>query len=131
MSRLRNKVTLIGRLGQDPVVRKLESGQSVANFSMATSERYKDKQGETVEKTEWHNIVAWGKLSEIVEKYVKKGDEIAIEGKLTTEKYEKDGVDRFVTKIVANEMLMLGGKNEGTASAPGLATKEGDDDLPF
>lgn len=124
MSRLRNKVNLIGRLGKDPEIKRLESGQIVANFSIATSETFKDKEGQKQEKTEWHNIVAWGKLAEIIEKYVKKGDEIVVEGKLTNRSWEdKEGHKRYTTEVLVREMLMLGGK-KGEGS-------ENKEDLPF
>ncbi len=95
MAQSLNKVMLIGRLGKDPEIRAISSGAKVANFSIATDESYKDKDGVKHEKTEWHNIVIWRGLAEVVEKYVKKGDLIYIEGKLTTEKYEKDGVTKY------------------------------------
>ncbi len=133
-----NKVILIGRLGKDPEVRAIPSGVKVANLSIATDESYKDKDGNKVEKTEWHNIVAWRGLAEVFEKYVKKGDLIYVEGKLTTEKYDKDGVTHYATKIVVHEMTMLGGKRDGggTPSGSGSAPSSGsgkppEDDLPF
>lgn len=102
-----NKVQLIGRLGKDPEVRHLDSGMTVSNFSIATSESYTNKQGEKVEQTEWHNIVAWGKLAEIIEKWVTKGMLIYIEGKLKTRKWEKDGQTHYATEIFADSMQML------------------------
>lgn len=112
MSKLRNRVNLIGRLGQSPEAKKLESGKMVVNFSIATSENYKNKStGEKEEHTEWHNCVAWGKTAEIIEAYVKKGDEVAIEGKLTHRTWDdKEGNKRYTTEVVVNEILMLGGK---------------------
>lgn len=105
-----NKVILVGRLGKDPEVRHLENGATVANFSLATSETYKDRQtGERREQTEWHNVVLWRGLAEVVEKYVKKGDMIYIEGKLRTRSWEKDGVTRYTTEVVGDNMTMLGG----------------------
>ena len=113
-----NKVILIGRVGKDPELRNLQSGQSVANFSMATSESWKDKTtGEKKETTTWHSIVLWGNLAEIAGKYVHKGDLLYIEGKITTETYEKDGITRYVTKIVANTMTMLGSKSQSSQGA--------------
>lgn len=109
MNTLRNKVQLIGNLGNDPEIVKLESGKMLAKFSIATNESYKNAEGEKVTDTQWHNVVAWGKTAEIVEKYVTKGKEIAIEGKLTTRAWDdKDGNKRYTTEVVCNELLMLG-----------------------
>lgn len=111
MSNLRNKVILIGHLGNDPEVKDLESGTKVANFSLATNDYYKDPQGERVENTQWHYLVAWNKTAEILEKYVKKGQEVAIEGKLTNRSYnDKEGNKRYVTEVVVNELVLLGKK---------------------
>lgn len=142
-----NKVILVGRLGKDPEVRNLENGVSVANFTMATSESYKDKTtGDKKEVTEWHNIVLWRGLAEIAAKYLHKGDMIYVEGKLRTRSWEKEGVTRYTTEIVGDNMTMLSTKRDGgsgseykpPASTPGSApTQEsksgGDssDDLPF
>jgi len=110
-----NKVILIGRLGKDPEVRNLDNGAVVANFSIATSESYKDRTtGEKKEITEWHNIVLWRGLAEIAQKYVRKGDMIYIEGKLRTRSWEKDGVTRYTTEIVADNMTMLSPKTGGS-----------------
>jgi len=103
-------VILVGRLGRDPEVRHLESGVAVASFSIATSETYKDRNtGERRENTEWHNIVLWRGLADVAEKYLKKGDQVYIEGKLRTRSWEKDGVTRYTTEVVADNMNMLGG----------------------
>ena len=111
MSTLRNKVQLIGNLGNDPEIIALESGRKLAKFSLATNESYKDVNGEKQTKTDWHNIVAWGKTAEIIEKYVTKGKEVAVEGKLITRNYEtKEGEKRHITEVVCNELLMLGSK---------------------
>ena len=111
MSTFRNKVQLIGNLGNDPEIIALESGRKLAKFSLATNEIYKDVNGEKQTKTDWHNIVAWGKTAEIIEKYVTKGKEVAVEGKLTTRNYEtKEGEKRYITEVVCNELLMLGSK---------------------
>jgi len=108
MNALRNKVQLIGRLGQEPEIVNLESGRKLAKFSLATNENYTNAKGEKVENTEWHNIVAWGKTAEIIEKYVNKGQEIVIEGRLTSRSYEdKEGIKRYFTEVVCSEMLML------------------------
>ncbi len=117
MSTLKNKVQLIGNVGNEPEITNLESGKKVAKFSMATNESYKDSKGEKVTNTQWHNIVAWGKIAEIVEKYVGKGKEVAIEGKLTSRSYEdKDSLKRYITEVVANEILLLGIKGENNTS---------------
>lgn len=117
-----NKVILVGRLGKDPEVRHLENGATVANFSMATSETYKDRTtGERREQTEWHNVVLWRGLAEVAEKYVKKGDMIYVEGKLRTRSWEKDGVTRYTTEVVGDNMTMLGGGN----NAGGGGAQEG------
>ena len=111
MNTLRNKVQLIGNLGNDPEIVNLESGKKLAKFSIATNESYKNAKGEKVVDTQWHNIVAWGKTADIIEKYVNKGKEVAIEGKLTTRSYDtKDGEKRYITEVVCNELLMLGVK---------------------
>ena len=111
MSTLRNKVQLIGNLGNNPEIITLESGKKLAKFSIATNESYKNAQGEKVQNTEWHNVVAWNATAEIVEKYLEKGKEIAIEGKLTSRSYDdKEGNKRYVTEIVCDELLMLGAK---------------------
>ena len=145
-----NKVILVGRLGKDPEVRHLENGATVANFSIATSETYKDRQtGERREQTEWHNVVLWRGLAEVAEKYVKKGDMIYVEGKLRTRSWEKDGVTRYTTEVVGDNMTMLGGGSGGSSqgqsggdyssgqrqsqpSAPVAdTTNDATDDLPF
>ena len=111
MSTLRNKVQLIGNLGNDPEIITLESGKKLAKFSLATNESYKDANGEKQTKTDWHNLVVWGKTADIIEKYITKGKEIAIEGKLSTRSYEtKEGENRYVTEVIVNELLMLGNK---------------------
>ncbi|MBU3820442.1 single-stranded DNA-binding protein [Flavobacteriaceae bacterium XHP0103] len=109
MSALRNKVQLIGNLGNDPEIINLESGKMLAKFTLATNESYKNNKGEKITDTQWHNVVAWGKTAEIIEKYVTKGKEIAIEGKLTSRSYEtKEGDKRYITEVVCNELLLLG-----------------------
>jgi len=111
MNTLKNKVQLIGNLGQDPEIINLESGKMLAKFSIATNESYKNSQGEKITDTQWHNIVAWGKTATIVEKYLQKGKEVAVEGKLTTRSWEdKDGMKRYSTEVVCNELLMLGNR---------------------
>lgn len=109
MSTLRNKVQLIGNVGNDPEIVHLESGKTLAKFTMATNESYKNAKGEKITDTEWHNIVVWGKTAEIVENYVPKGKEVGVEGKLTSRSYEdKEGVKRYITEIVCSELLLLG-----------------------
>ena len=111
MNTLRNKVQLIGNLGNNPEIITLESGKKLAKFSIATNESYKNSLGEKITDTQWHNVVAWNKTAEIIEKYVTKGNEIAIEGKLTSRSYEsKEGEKKYSTEVVCNELLMLGGK---------------------
>lgn len=108
MGRSVNKVTLIGTLGRDPEVRYMPNGNAVANLSLATDESYNDKQtGQKVEQTEWHRITVYGKLAEIVQQYLKKGSKAYFEGKLKTREWEKDGVKRYTTEVVANDMVML------------------------
>lgn len=108
-----NKVQLIGRTGKEPDIRYTSAGDAVANVSLATTESWKDKQGQKQEKTEWHNLVFYRGLAEVVGEYVRKGALIYVEGKLTTEKYEKDGENRYITKIIVTDMKMLGGKTDG------------------
>jgi len=108
MKNLRNSVQLIGRLGKDPEVKNLPSGKTVATFTIATSERYKSANGDKVEDTQWHNVVAWGKTAQIVADYLKKGNEAAIEGKLVHRSYINNiGEKKYITEINANEVLML------------------------
>ena len=110
-----NKVILVGNLGKDPEVRHLENGTPVASFSLATSESYKDRTtGERKTNTEWHNVVLWRGLAEVAEKYLHKGDQVYIEGKLQTRSWEKDGVTRYSTDIVGSNMTMLGTKGQGS-----------------
>ena len=140
-----NKVMLIGNLGKDPEVRYTQSGTAVASFSLATSERFKNKNGEWEDKTEWHNVTLWGRLAEIAGEYLAKGKTVYIEGRLQTRKWQdKDGRDRYTTEIVGDRMQMLSGKGEGGGGRPaGGRSAEGqapgyeepvfnpDDDIPF
>lgn len=150
-----NKVILIGNLGKDPEVRYLEGGAAVANFSLATTETYKDKAGRKVEQTEWHNIVLWRGLAEIAEKYLKKGMTIYLEGKIRTRSYDdKDGNKKYITEIVGDSMTMLGGRRDDSSNSnagggtqqnqsqnqggtgynynsPGIVPGDATDDLPF
>lgn len=138
---------MVGRLGKDPEVRNLENGATVANFTMATSESYKDKTtGEKKEITEWHNIVLWRGLAEVAAKYLHKGDMIYVEGKLRTRSWEKDGVTRYSTEVIGDNMTMLSTRRDGgpgseykpSAASPaskpaqeGSPSSDGSDDLPF
>lgn len=116
-----NKVILVGNLGRDPEIRYLPSGEPVANVTLATSSRYKSKTGEMVEETEWHRVTFFGKLAEIVGQYLKKGRSIYVEGRIKTRKYtDKDGIEKYATDIIANEMQMLG-------SREGMGEPAGDD----
>lgn len=140
-----NKVQIIGNLGADPETRTFESGDMVANFSLATSESWKNKDGEKQTKTEWVNIVVFGKLAEVCERYVKKGDKIYVEGKLRSRSYESDGTTKYITEVVLEKfggnMIMLGGKkseegSEQAAPAESSASESVNeplevDDIPF
>ena len=109
MNALRNSVQLIGNLGQDPEVVNFDNGNKLAKFSIATTDSYKNSQGEKVEDTQWHNVVAWGKTAQIVEDYFVKGKQVAVQGKLVHRSYEtKEGEKRYITEIKCNELLMLG-----------------------
>ena len=117
MSNLRNKVQLIGNVGNNPEMTVLESGKKVIRFSLATNETYKSTRGEKVQSTDWHNMVAWNKTAEIIKKYAGNGKEIAIEGKLTSRSYEtKEGEKRYFTEVIISEVLLLGVKNENKAA---------------
>jgi len=149
MARGVNKVILVGNLGQDPELRYTGTGTAVCNLRLATNESYKDANGEWVERTEWHSIVAWGRLAEICNEYLKKGLQVYFEGSLQTRNYEdRDGNTRYTTEVKAREMMMLSGRgggsdsfepasaSEATSAAPTNGTKEDmtfepDDDLPF
>lgn len=149
-----NKAILVGNLGKDPEVRHLESGTAVANFPIATSESYKDRNGEKKTITEWHNIVLWRGLAEVAERFLKKGDQVYIEGKIRSRQWEdRDGNTRYTTEIVGDNMTMLGGKGQRDSDSPGyssspsqqtaedtsaidmnkesMANEEDADDLPF
>jgi single-strand DNA-binding protein len=139
-----NKVILIGNLGKDPEIRTLETGVKVATFSIATSETFKDKEGNRTKRTEWHNLVLWRGLAEISEKYLKKGNQIFVEGRLQTRSWDdqQTGVKKYTTEIVVDNMTMLGGKKEGEGNAENAETpeqktfeepapNEADNDLPF
>ena len=132
-----NKVILIGRLGQDPELKEFDNG-NMAKFSIATSEKWKNKDsGNQEEKTEWHNIVVWGKTAEFAGEWLKKGQLVSIEGKLQTRSWESDGVKKYMTEIVADTITMLGGKGDVQESPTQVYnntnnfTEEDEDDLPF
>jgi len=128
MARGVNKVIIVGNLGNDPEVRYMPNGGAVANVSVATTESWKDKQsGQKVDKTEWHRVVFYNKLAEIVGEYLKKGSQIYLEGRLQTRKWQnKDGVDQYTTEIVANEMQMLGGRGDGGSASFGSQARNND-----
>ena len=132
-----NKVILVGNLGKDPEVRYLDNGVAVANFSLATTENYKNKNGERVSQTEWHNVVLWRGLAEVAEKYLKKGASVYIEGKIKTRKWEdKEGVVRYSTEVLCDNMTMLGGKTSSVDKTEvnppeGESIEDPKDDLPF
>ena len=142
MSKDLNKVLLIGRLGKDPEMKYTNTGVAFCTFSLATSESYKGENNTTVEKTEWHNIVAWRKLAEICSQYLKKGSKIYAEGKFSTSTYEKEGEKRYSTRVVLTEMIMLDTKgstgSQTSAAKDKIADEDyssdpvsGGDDLPF
>ena len=111
MNALRNKVQLIGNVGNDPEIKILEGGKKLAKFTIATNEVYYNENKEKITDTQWHNISAWGKTADIIENFVTKGKEIALEGKLTHRSYDdKEGIKRYYTEVIANELLLLGGK---------------------
>ncbi len=112
MKSLKNSVQLIGRLGNNPEVRTFDSGRKMASFSLATNESYYNQEGDKVTDTQWHNVVVWGKKADVVENYLKKGSEIAMEGKLINRSYEKDGEKKYITEISMNELLMMGKKDQ-------------------
>jgi single-strand DNA-binding protein len=149
-----NKVILVGNLGKDPEVRHLEGDKKVAKFTLATTESYRDRNGQRVENTEWHNVEFWGPVTEVIEKYLKKGSQVYIEGKLRTRSYEdKEGVKKYVTEVIGQNMTLIGGRpsdgqGEGTGSyqepatassrsnrvnetAPPFTANNDGDDLPF
>ena len=140
-----NKIILVGNLGADPEVKQFDSGKSVTEFSLATSETYKDRDGQKQTRTEWHRIKAWDRLGEICAQYLNKGQQVYIEGRIQTRKWQdKDGNDKYTTEIVANQMQMLGSKGDVTESVPEpgeivplnttgniVGPVPDDDDLPF
>lgn len=144
-----NKVILIGRLGRDPEVRYMPNGEAVCNFSVATSETWNDRNGQRVERTEWHNITMYRRLAEIAGQYLRKGSQVYLEGRIQSRKYQgKDGIERTAYEIIANEMKMLGGGNgeqqaqsaqaetptpprRQTPTTPAAPVEDIDDDVPF
>ncbi|WP_303832418.1 single-stranded DNA-binding protein [Snodgrassella alvi] len=112
-----NKVILVGRLGRDPETRYIPNGEAITNFSLATDEQWRDRNGERQTRTEWHNVSLYGKLGEIANQYLRKGSQVFIEGKIQSRKYtDKDGIERMVYNIIGNEMKMLGNRNDGSDS---------------
>lgn len=133
-----NKVILLGNLGKDPVVRSLESGAKVASFSLATSRTYKGQDGKAIDETEWHNVTLWGNLADLAEKYLTKGRQVYIEGRLRTRQYEdKEGVKKYTTEIIGENMTFVGNKPDSNdagsrqAQEPVDSSSMVEDDLPF
>lgn len=132
-----NKAMIIGRLGADPEVRYTQANTAIANFNVATTDKYRDANGETVENTEWHRIVAWGKLAEFCQKFMKKGSQVFIEGPIQTRQWEdKEGQKRYTTEIKALTIQLLDSKGDGSGAKPSSPSGPtldpgGDDDLPF
>ena len=142
-----NKAILIGHLGKDPEITTTQAGKQVCKFSLATSEKYKDSSGNMVDSTDWHNIVIWDRLGEVAAQYLKKGSKVLLEGRIKNRSYEKDGQTRYISEIVANNMVMLDGKEAGSnsggysqdfgnkpaqqSSAPIGSQFEEEEDLPF
>ena len=133
-----NKVILLGNLGKDPEVRRMDDGRGVANFSLATSETYKNKSGDKVTNTEWHNIVLWSPLADIAENYLKKGSQVYIEGKISNRSYEdKDGVKKYISEVVGRDITLLGRAPESQQQNDSSSTENDnpeavqEDDLPF
>jgi len=131
MSRSINKVILIGNLGGDPELRHTSGNAPVCNFTVATSETWKDKEGVQQERTEWSRVVAWRKLAEICNEYLRKGTQVYVEGKLQTRSWEQDGVKHYMTEIIADEMVILSGKSQSTGSTAPQQAQEPSSELPF
>jgi single-strand DNA-binding protein len=126
-----NKVILLGNIGKDPEVRETKAG-NIVNLTMATSEKYTDKSGQKQENTEWHNLVVFGKLADVVAKYVKKGDKLYVEGSITTRKWEdKEGNTRYTTEVKVRDLTMLGGAEKKSTQPTAVAVGDDEDDLPF
>lgn len=132
-----NKVIIIGRLGKDPELRRTQSGTAVCSFTVATSSKHTDKQGQAVEETEWHNIVAWSKTAELCCQYIFKGSKVYIEGRLKTRSWDDNGQKRYTTEIVANDVKFLdskpssGGQQQGFQQQQGFTPQQDEPDLPF
>ncbi|MBL6963683.1 MAG: single-stranded DNA-binding protein [Bacteroidetes bacterium] len=140
-----NKVILVGNVGKDPELRTFDSGTTKASFSLATSETYKNREGEKVTNTEWHNLVVWGNLTKVVEQFVRKGSQIYVEGKLTSRSYETDGITKYITEVRVNDLVLLGRREDAEArstqsentskpESPAPASDDSPaeaDDLPF
>lgn len=127
-----NKIQLLGNVGRDPEIKYTTSGKAVANFSIATNDRYKDSAGEWQDRAEWHNVVAWERLAEIVRDYVIKGNQVYVEGRSQTRSYDKDGEKKYVTEVVARDLILCGGGGRNPSdppAAPDSGTKK--DDFPF
>lgn len=128
MGKSLNKVQIIGNLGKDPESKMTTTGKSVSNFSVALSERYKDKSGNWQDKTEWVNVVVWERLSELAAQYLKKGSRVYIEGRISTRSYDKDGVTKYITEVVGQELILLDGKPSTSEQA---TQPVADEDIPF
>jgi single-strand DNA-binding protein len=126
-----NRVTLLGNVGKNPEVRHTPSGSTIANFSVATTDRYKDKAGEWKESTDWHNIASFGKLAEIVRDYVHKGSPLYVEGKLRTRSYEKDGQKQYRTEVIADNIVLLGSGKPSERAVEAVEQEIADDDIPW
>ncbi|MDY0343091.1 MAG: single-stranded DNA-binding protein [Lentimicrobium sp.] len=143
MARGVNKVILVGNLGKDPEIVNFDTGVKKASFSLATNDSYKNREGQEVDRTEWHNIVMWRGLADVAEKYLRKGSQVYIEGSLRTRSYEKDGQKRYITDVECNELTMLGGRPGDQTDQPGGQSPQDqyappaptvpdkEDDLPF
>jgi single-strand DNA-binding protein len=112
-----NKATVLGNVGKDPEYKVISTGSALCKFSVATTEKYKNREDEMVEQTEWHNIEIWGKLADIANQYLRKGNKVYIEGRIKTDTYEKDGITRYSTKIVATDMVLLSGKDSSDSGS--------------
>jgi single-strand DNA-binding protein len=133
-----NKVILVGHLGKDPEVRTIESGAKVATFSLATTESYRNKDGQRIDQTEWHNIVVWRGTADVVERFLKKGSQVYIEGRIRTRSYEKDGQKKYITEITSDNLVLLGKKehaagdtHQPAANPPDIEQPGITEDLPF
>jgi single-strand DNA-binding protein len=126
-----NKVILVGNLGRDPELRYTQAGNPVAQLNIATTRRYTNKQNETVEETEWHRVSVWGKQAEHCQKFLSKGRQVYVEGRLQTSSYEQDGIKKYSTEVVAQTVQFLGGKGDGAGASSGGGSPSGDNQVPL